>query len=343
MEYENVPHLQAKTPGRGSKESSYLLIQVDACYQILYSTHYDFAMRLKKYLLVCFLITLVSCGGIFGSSSSSGVTDNDLVAARSNFQNTVGTVGKGTLNGGVGVSGGSIFGVSADPENGTISVWNLVENTFTKVNELLLLDEWCGSPCTWGIDSIKIVDLTGEGNDDIYVDYHLNDPEGQVFSQVSGSWISLKFDLGLHASSVSGSSITAYHEPCLPSCADGGAIPIFYSWDGSEFKSFAVDDFGNQFFLNSSPKCSSFTVTEFEPYKLCDRGDGIRYFQQVLYEYGLLYYSTGNPVDGYFGPDTEYSIKVYQFRNHIPVDGIVEGQWYHDLIENYNGLNGYGE
>jgi peptidoglycan hydrolase-like protein with peptidoglycan-binding domain len=48
-------------------------------------------------------------------------------------------------------------------------------------------------------------------------------------------------------------------------------------------------------------------------------------------------------VDGYFGPETEYSIKVYQYQNHLAVDGMVEGQWYHDLIENYNLLNGYGD
>jgi peptidoglycan hydrolase-like protein with peptidoglycan-binding domain len=62
----------------------------------------------------------------------------------------------------------------------------------------------------------------------------------------------------------------------------------------------------------------------------------------VLYESGLLYTTSNNPTDGYFGPETEYSIKVYQYANQLKVDGVVEGQWYRELIENYNLVNGIG-
>lgn len=296
-----------------------------------------------KITLICTLLALVSCGGTPNPNSASSISAEELNAANSNFAMTIDSLGEPAISGGTGISNGAIFGVSANSNKGVISVWNWDGSQFVFGADLILIDDWCGDECTWGIDSIQLVDLTGEGDDDIYTGYHLNDPEGQVFSQVSGSWKSLNFDLGLHASEIVGTSITAYHEPCLPSCADGGAIPISYSWNGSEFTGSAVDDFGNQFSLNLSPKCSSFAVKEFEPYKLCDRGDGIRDFQQVLYEYGLLYYLAGNPVDGYFGPDTEYSIKVYQFQNHLPVDGLVEGQWYHELIENYNLINGMGD
>ena len=133
------------------------------------------------------------------------------------------------------------------------------------------------------------------------------------------------------------------HEPCLPSCADGGAIPISYTWNGSRFIGTAVDDFGNKFTPLIGSSCSTFVSNDYEPYKKCDKGEGIRYLQQVLYDSGLLYSTSNKPVDGYFGPETEYSIKIYQYQNHLTVDGFVEGQWYHDLIENYNSMNGIGD
>jgi len=296
-------------------------------------------MRIRIISLICVFTALVSCGG----ASKNEVSAADLAAAKAIFQNTVGSLGETAIDGGIGVSGGSIFGVSANSNRGLISIWNWDGTAFHAGKEFMLSTDWCGEACTWGIDRIQIVDLTGDGSDDIYAGYHLNDPDGQVFSQVSGTWKSLNFDLGLHASEIAGTKITAYHEPCLPSCADGGAIPISYIWNGTEFTGVATDDFGNQFSLVIGNSCSTFNQNDYEPYKMCDKGDGIRYLQQVLYGNGLLYSSSNKPIDGYFGPETEYSIKVYQFSNHLPVDGIVQGQWYHDLIENYNIMNGVGD
>ena len=296
-----------------------------------------------KLTLLSALVVLVSCGGSSNPNSAPSISAEELAAARSNFETTIESLAEPALSGGAGISNGAIFGVSANSDKGVISIWNWDGSQFVFGTDLILIDDWCGDECTWGIDSIQLVDLTGEGDDDIYTGYHLNDPEGQVFSQVSGSWKSLNFDLGLHASEIVGTSITAYHEPCLPSCADGGAIPISYSWNGSEFTGSAVDDFGNRFSLVIGPACTKFNPNDYEPYKLCDKGDGIHYLQQVLNDYGLLYSTSSNPVDGFFGAETEYSIKVYQFQNHLPVDGLVEGQWYHDLIETYNLMNGMGD
>ena len=309
-------------------------------------------MRSMRWVLAGVVAVLVSCGGGSGTSSKSevspvttvaAVTVADLAIAKTSFLQTIGSLGESVLNGGVGVSGGTIFGISANSDKGTISIWEWDGKQFGYGTELTLMDNWCGNSCTYGIDNLQIVDLTGEGDDDIFVDYHLNDGESQVFSQVLGSWKSLNFDLGTHASKVVGTNVEAYHEPCMPSCFDGGAILITYSWNGTEFAGSAEDDFGNTFTLIIPPTCAVFIPNDYEePFKLCDKGEAIRYLQQVLQDSGLLYSSSSNPVDGYFGPETEYSIKVYQYQNHLTVDGMVEGQWYHDLIENYNLVNGIG-
>ena len=307
-------------------------------------------MRSMRWALTGVVLVLASCGGGSGTSSNSevspvttvaAITVEDLAIAKTSFQQTIGSLGESVLNGGVGVSGGTIFGISANSVKGTISIWEWDGKQFGYGTELTLMDDWCGT-CIWGIDNLQIVDLTGEGDDDIFVDYHLNDSESQVFSQVLGSWKSLKFDLGTHASKVVGTNVEAYHEPCMPSCSDGGAILISYAWNATEFVGSAEDDFGNKFSLIIPSTCAVFAPNDFEPFKLCDKGEAIRYLQKVLYENGLLYSSSSNPVDGYFGPETEYSIKVYQYQHHLTVDGMVEGQWYHDLIENYNLMNGIG-
>ena len=208
-------------------------------------------MSTLRWALVSAIAVLVSCGGGSGTSSDSevspvttvaAITVEDLAIAKTSFQQTIGSLGESVLNGGVGVSGGIIFGVSANSVRGTISIWEWDGKQFGYSTELTLMDDWCGT-CTWGIDNLQIVDLTREGDDDIFVDYHLNDSESQVFSQVLGSWKTLNFDLGTHASKVVGTNVEAYHEPCMPSCADGGAILISYAWNGSEFVGSAEDDF----------------------------------------------------------------------------------------------------
>ena len=308
-----------------------------------------YVMSSKRWMVLGSITLLVSCGGGSGTSSNSevsptttiaAITVEDLAIAKTSFQQTIGSLGASVLNGGVGVSSGVIIGISANSDKGTISIWEWDGKQFGYGIELTLMDNWCGNSCTFGIDNLQIADLTGEGDDDIFVDYHLNDSEGQVFSQVLGSWKSLEFDLGTHASKVVGTNVVAYHEPCLPSCSDGGAIPISYAWNGTEFESHAEDDFGNKFTLMNSPTCAAYIQNDYNlPYKLCDKGAGIRDLHQVLHDSGLLYSTSSNPVDGYFGPETEYSVKVYQYQSHLTVDGIVGGQWYDDLMESYGLMN----
>ena len=275
--------------------------------------------------------------------TSTATKIEDPVSLAPLWQQTVESLGPSIINGGVGISDGTIFGVVADSYAGTVSIWNWDTDQFVATPELAVEDRWNAD--SWGIDNVQIVDLTGDNNDDVFVDYHLNDYVGKAFSQTTGSWNSLMFDGYdvLNSPSLSGSEITGFELTCLPSCADGPAIPLTYSWNGSEFNGSAVDAFGNTFTMTVIQSCSNFRQTESEPYKLCDRGEGIRYLQQVLYDNGGLLILSDNPIDGYFGAATEYSIKAYQFANNIPVTGTVEGQWYHDLIEGYNLANGIGD
>ena len=312
-----------------------------------------------RLLLALSTIASVACSSTSESQSSLPVTEvansapvtevpsvitiEDLANAKSVWQETVESLGPSIINGGVGISDGTIFGVVADSYAGTVSIWNWDTDQFVATPELAVEDRWNAD--SWGIDNVQIVDLTGDNNDDVFVDYHLNDYVGKAFSQMSGSWNSLTFDGYdvLNSPSLSGSIITSYELTCLPSCADGPAIPLTYSWKGSEFNGSAVDAFGNTFMMTVTQSCSDFTQKDYEPYKLCDKGEGIRYLQQVLYDNGLLLRLSDEPVDGYFGAATEYSIKAYQFANDLPVTGTVEGQWYHDLIEGYNMMSGIGD
>jgi len=304
-----------------------------------------YVMSSKRWMVLGSITLLVSCGGGSGTSSNSevspestavAITMEDLVTAKTIWQQTNGSLATTVLNGGVGVSGGNIFGVLANSESGKISIWNWDMKQFLAgpelaIEDILRVDECCG------IDNVQLVDLTGDSNDDIFVDYHLNNFAGKAFSQVSGIWKSLTFDGydTLDSPHLSGTVVSDISRTCLPSCAGGPKIPITYKWNGTEFVGSAEDDFGNKFTLMKSPTCAAYTPSDYGPYKLCDKGPGIRDLQEVLYESGLLYSSSSKPVDGYFGPETEYSIKVYQYQNHLTVDGIVEGQWYHELIESY--------
>ena len=104
----------------------------------------------------------------------------------------------------------------------------------------------------------------------------------------------------------------------------------------------STDFEGNTFTLKLSPGCDAFTPREYEPFGLCDKGQSIRYLQQILHDWGILQSSNGNPVDGYFGPETEYAVKVAQYMADAPVTGVAEGQWYYETVETYNLLNGLG-
>ena len=299
-------------------------------------------------LVICWLF-LVACSR--GASSSQGteavppstadVSSTDLTTARETWQEANGALDR-RLSGGVGVSNGAIFGVLVDQLSGEVLIWNWYNSAFTPGPIFLLDEPW--DSMFYGADDVQILDLNDDGNDDIFVKYHLNDFVGQVFSQVVGAWNPVNFDgfAQIESPDLSGATIHAYEKPCLPSCAEGGSIELAYSWNGSGFVGEAKDEFGNTFTLTIGPTCSVFIKNETEPYKMCDKGDAIRYLQQVLHDSDLLRTSSSNPVDGHFGPETEYSVKVFQYANHLPVTGKVDGQWYHDLIENYNLVNGIG-
>ena len=136
-------------------------------------------------LVICWLF-LVACSR--GASSSQGteavppstadVSSTDLTTARETWQEANGALDR-RLSGGVGVSNGAIFGVLVDQLSGEVLIWNWDNSAFT-LGPIFLLDEPWDS-MFYGADDVQILDLNDDGNDDIFVKYHLNDFVGQVF------------------------------------------------------------------------------------------------------------------------------------------------------------------
>ncbi len=113
------------------------------------------------------------------------------------------------------------------------------------------------------------------------------------------------------------------------------AFPDAVAWTWRRNSVLARDLNGHQVSLTNSRLCAAFVQRNSPPYKLCDKGPGIRRLQQILYEYGLLVPEDGNPVDGYFGSTTEDAVRAYQSRSGLSVNGVVEETWFRQLRDDY--------
>ena len=95
-----------------------------------------------------------------------------------------------------------------------------------------------------------------------------------------------------------------------------------------------------KFSQTNSRRCAAFVERTSTPYKLCDKGSGIRQLQQILYENGLLVPEDNNPVDGYFGSATENAVKAYQSRSGLPATGIVDATLNRKILDDFKGGRG---
>lgn len=308
---------------------------------------------LRAITFVASLLVIAACGG--GTSGPLGDSPviptnstpptegstllDELSAAREVWRSMNSSNSQTNLDGGVGVSTGGIFGALVDSVTGMLTIWNWNETDFVAGRDFLIENPWYP---TYFVEDVQMLDLTGDGHDDLFVDYASNHSMGKVFSDFSGSWKQLTFDgfESAYNGALEGMTVIGIEKTCLPDCAGGAYIPVDYTWDRTEFKGDSVDSFGNHFTMTIGRACVVFTAKEYEPYEICDKGEGIKYFQQAFADQGYLYDSS---VDGYFGPKLEYSVKSFQYANNLPVTGTIEGQWYHEYIETYNLLKyGFG-
>lgn len=308
---------------------------------------------LRVATFVASFLVIAACGGGTSStpSDSSVIPTNstpqtdaptllaELSAAREVWRTTNSSNDQTIFDGGVGISKGGIFGALVDASSGKITIWNWNKTDFATGQEFLILDPW--DPFIY-LEDVQMLDLTGDGLDDLFVQYAPNHSEAKAFSDFDGSWKQLTFDgyESAYNGALKGTTVNGIEKTCLPDCATGAYIPVDYTWDGAEFKGDSVDSFGNHFTMTIGPTCTVFTAKKYEPYKMCDKGQAIKDFQQALADQYLLY---DGLVDSYFGPKLEYSVKSFQYANNLPVTGTIEGQWYHDFIETYNLNNGIGD
>ena len=68
----------------------------------------------------------------------------------------------------------------------------------------------------------------------------------------------------------------------------------------------------------ASDDCPTYNENEELPLVLCDTGTMVTELQQALADAGL-----DVVVDGFFGPQTESAVQIYQANNNLEVDGLV--------------------
>jgi hypothetical protein len=93
--------------------------------------------------------------------------------------------------------------------------------------------------------------------------------------------------------------------------------------------------------FNSQLSCASFNFNESFPLGLCQEGEAIRLVQQVLVDSGYPV-----EVDGNFGKDSEFALKIFQRKNGIRAIGQVDEATWKLMFDGVglpgNDLNGDG-
>ena len=235
----------------------------------------------------------------------------------------------GSTQSGVGQVGDSLLGVSVSSDFNLV-VWTFNGTSWSRSDSIApSFPDDDGVP-----NDLRLIDLTGDRNDEIFVSGASVHSSGEVFQLQGTSWVSVALDEGL---AVSGNKLAGYTNPCIASCSAGIAIPYTYSWNGTGFAQQLTDNSGNPFELYETRTCSGpFRLRDVPPLQLCDKGPLVRNLQEALDSAGLLDGGLDG-IDGDFGPNTAVAVRLYQFSIGEPVTGIADGQWYYNLIENYNG------
>lgn len=231
-------------------------------------------------------------------------------------------------------------GVLIDTQTGTTTVWNFSSDAGWFETDLVPL-EW--SPGTSFLNEIRLVDLTGDGSAEVFVNYYpYNDNLGVVFTLRSGSWTGVAYGEALSLNS--DNSLSGSENTCVPDCASGPRLSFTLRWNGSSFSRQDTDDFGNPIEVYIKVGCvGDYRPRDYAPLQKCDKGESVRQLQAALDYFGFLITSDNEPpaIDGYFGKDTATSVRLYQLYLGIPVTGVADGSWYYQLIEAYN-MSVYG-
>ena len=69
----------------------------------------------------------------------------------------------------------------------------------------------------------------------------------------------------------------------------------------------------------SAPLCDDYTFNDQYPLALCDEGPAVRIAQEAL----RLSVDPNLVADGYFGPDTETAVQLFQLQNGLEADGLI--------------------
>ena len=265
---------------------------------------------------------------------------DQLSAIRHSWTTFAATLPAGTVaSAELGTVGGQFIAASGSDNPFSVTVWTSKGGTWVDTATLTPTQTALGT----GFVEVHTVDLTGDGNDEIFFNYYPgNDELGEVYQFTGLAWNLVGSDVALH---LNGQRLTGTTNFCVPYCANGVNVPYNFVWNGTGFDEQTVDLSGNPIQIVETHGCpSGLRYNAFPPLKLCDKGPLVKALQAALNAGGLLYSSgqNGPLVDGAFGPDTSTSIRLYQFANGLQVNGVADGQWYYDLIENYNLSSGHG-
>ena len=261
---------------------------------------------------------------------------NEVDAARSSWNAFASTLADTATVSDIGQTGSGFVAATADATSGVVTVWSWLGGQWQQTDSPPV------SLPGLAMQQLAFVDLTGDSNDELFVAFNnMRHDEGLVFQRSSGAWVQIADGLGV---TIDNDRLIGVENMCMPSCADGFSIPVEYVWNGSEFIERTVDSSGRLADLFETRKCDALQTNLYEPLKLCDEGQSVVALQAALNSDGYLFSTSANgpEIDGLFGPDTASSIRLYQYRIGVPMTGVAEGQWYHDLIESYNAL-GSGE
>jgi len=174
---------------------------------------------------------------------------------------------------------------------------------------------------------VTMVDLTGDGNDEIYLDITPNAPAVMVFRDSPFGWGEVYTGTRI---SREGTRMTGYEQFCLWDC-ETLVLDIEVVWDGDRFVEYHVDFFGNRVQLRTERTCPRYQDRDTLPLQLCDQGYSVYVLQDALYILGAL---DSSPT-GMFDQATDYAVRVYQVLVGAPVNGVVDGLWYQELMNAY--------